>query len=468
MGASSQPFIQSLMLALLVTGAGFGIGWPAGVACGLFRFRWRGVLLVMLALPLLLPSFLWAIGLSMLRMSLGLRDGAPFSGLMGCVWAQGGLAAGLAAFAALLSVRGVTRSQAQAALLAGGQRVLWRLSLRCAWPAALAAAMLGGMLALSDSGAGVLLGWRTAAGEILAAFAARNDFAEALRLCLWLALLALAPVVPLLAYGAATLETAVAGRDASRGWQPASCRFGHATGALLAVLVAGLTLLPLAGLLVPVMHGLPFARAWQEVLRTAGNTLAYGLGAGVLATLLAWPLAVWTARSRPRRRMMLTIMLVLLALPPVLPALGWIRLVNVAPAALDELLRGQIAVCAVLAWRFLPVAFVLVLRRWIAFSPSWQMAARVHGVPAGKFFRRVIVPHQAPGWLLAVVVSGLLACSEISITLLLHPPGAASLPLAIFTVMANAPDALVAALCLLYLAMMLPPAWLAFRINTTR
>lgn len=463
-----QVHAQSLVLAALVAGTGFMLGWPAGVACALFRFRWRGVVLVALALPLLLPSFLWAIGLSMLRMNLGLRDGAPFSGLMGCVWAQGGLAAGLAAFAALLSVRGVTHSQAQAALLAGGQRLLWRLSLRCAWPAASAAALLGGMLALSDSGAGMLLGWRTAAGEILTAFAARHDFSEALRLCLWLALLALVPVLPLLAHGIATLETAVAGRDASQVRQPASCRFGKTAGALLAALVMAFTLLPLAGLMVPVVHGLLFSRAWQEVLRTAGNTLVYGLGAGVLAVLLALPLAVWTARSSMRRRVMLTIMLVLLALPSVLPALGWIRLTSIAPAALDGLFRGKIAVCAVLAWRFLPVAFVLVLRRWIAFSPSWHMAAQVHGVPAWTFFHRVIVPHQIPGWLLAAMVSGLLACSEVSITLLLHPPGEASLPLAIFTVMANAPDALVAALCLLYIVMMLPSAWLALRNITTR
>ncbi len=465
MGASSQPFIQSLVLALLVTGAGFGIGWPAGVACGLFRFRLRGAMLVAMALPLLMPSFLWAIGLSMLRMNLGLRDGAPFSGLLGCVWAQGGVAAGLATFAALLSVRGITRSQAHAALLAGGHRVLWRLSLRCAWPAACAAALLGGMLALSDSGAGVLLGWRTAAGEILTAFAARHDFTEAMRLCLWLALLALVLAVPLLLRGAATLESALIGRDASCGWRPSSCNFGDAVGGVLSALVACLTLVPLAGLLVSVIHGLSLARAWQEVMRTAGNTHVYGLGAGLLATLLAWPLAVWTARSKQRRHVMLGVMLGLLALPSVLPALGWIRLANVAPAALDGLFRGQFAVCAVLAWRFLPVAFVLVLRRWTAFSPSWLMAARVHGVPALTFFRRVVVPHQASGWLLSVMVSGLLACSEISITLLLHPPGEASLPLAIFTVMANAPDALVAALCLLYLALMVPPCWMALHLR---
>lgn len=453
------PLAQSLTLAAAVTATGLTVGWPAGVCCGLFRFAGRRAMLVALALPLLMPSFLWAIGLSMLRISLHLPDAAPFAGLAGCVWAQGGMAAGLAAFAALLSVRGITDSQAQAALLAGGPAVLWRLSLRSALPAAFAAASLGGMMALSDSGAGTLLGWRTAAGEILTAFAARYDFAEALRLCLWLALVGLLLALPLLLQGIAMLEAAVTGRDPSRVWRPSSCHFGRAAGTLLAVVIAALTVLPLVGLLTPVMNGLPLARGWQEVTRTAGNTLVYGLGAGLLATLLAWPLALWTGQSAQRRRVMFGIMLALMALPPVLPALGWIRLANLAPASLDGLLRGQLAVCAVLALRFLPVAFVLVLRRWTAFSPSWSMAAAVHGVPQWSFFRRVIVPHQASGWMLAVLLPALLACGEINVTLLLHPPGEASLPLAIFTIMANAPDTLVASLCLLYLAVLLPPAF---------
>lgn len=468
MGVSSQPFIQSLVLAVLVAGMGFFIGWPAGVACGLFRFRLRSLMLGTLTLPLLVPAFLWAIGLSMLRMNLGLRDGAPFSGLMGCVWAQSGLAVGLAGFAALISVRGITRSQAQATLLAGGHPVLWKSALKSAWPAALAAALLGGMLALSDPSAGALLGWRTAAGDILAAFSARYDFVEATRMGLLLALLALVLSIPTLLRGTATLESAIAGRDASQSWQPQSCSFGQTVGTMLVPVVVCFTLLPLLGLLMPVLHGLPLARAWQEVMRTATNTLIYGLGAGLLATLMAWPLAIWTGWSKPRRHAMFALMLVLLALPPILPAIGWIYLANTAHASLGKWFHSEFAVCLVLALRFLPVAFVLVLRRWTAFAPSWQMAAAVHGVPTWTFFRRVVLPHQLSGWILAVTLSGLLACSEINITLLLHPPGEASLPLAIFTIMANAPDTLVASLCLLYLALILPPAFVALSIHQHR
>jgi ABC-type Fe3+ transport system permease subunit len=52
---------------------------------------------------------------------------------------------------------------------------------------------------------------------------------------------------------------------------------------------------------------------------------------------------------------------------------------------------------------------------------------------------------------MAMLLVALLATADVSTVLLLHPPGARSLPLAIFTVMANAPESLVATLCLVYI-----------------
>lgn len=457
--------MQSAVLAALVSLMGFLLGWPAGVLCGLFQYRMRGVTLVILALPLLMPPILWAIGISMLRTRLGLQDGLPFSGLAGCVWAQSGLAVSLAGFAALLSVRGITRSQADAAMLGGGHSLLWQLSLRSALPASLSASTLGGMMALSDAGPGLLTGWRTTAAEILDAFSARYDFAESMRLSLWLALVAMALAVPMILHGASALDTAIAARDPNRAWHRTTSRSVGVAGSILAGVLACVVLLPLLALVLPLIGNTPLARAWQEVSRTASNTAIYGLGTGVLAMLLAWPLVRWTGWDAQRRRIMLSIMLALLALPSMLPAIGWIYLANTTPPSLDMLFRERLGVCIVLACRVLPVAFVILLRRWTAFSPSWNRAAAVHGVPRWTFFRRVMLPHQAPGFCLAILLGALLACGEINITLLLHPPGETSLPLAIFTIMANAPDALVAALCLLYVALVLPATLLVFQIG---
>jgi ABC-type Fe3+ transport system permease subunit len=55
----------------------------------------------------------------------------------------------------------------------------------------------------------------------------------------------------------------------------------------------------------------------------------------------------------------------------------------------------------------------------------------------------------------AAAIAALLATAEVGTVLLLHPPGHGSLPLAVFTIMANAPEALVAMLCLFYVALAL-------------
>ena len=57
-----------------------------------------------------------------------------------------------------------------------------------------------------------------------------------------------------------------------------------------------------------------------------------------------------------------------------------------------------------------------------------------------------------PATAISLLLVALLASAEVGSVLLLAPPGAGSFPLAIFTVMANAPEALVASLCFLYLA----------------
>jgi ABC-type Fe3+ transport system permease subunit len=49
-----------------------------------------------------------------------------------------------------------------------------------------------------------------------------------------------------------------------------------------------------------------------------------------------------------------------------------------------------------------------------------------------------------------MLLASLLAAADVGTVLLLHPPGEASLPLAIFSVMANAPESLVASLCMAY------------------
>jgi ABC-type Fe3+ transport system permease subunit len=102
--------------------------------------------------------------------------------------------------------------------------------------------------------------------------------------------------------------------------------------------------------------------------------------------------------------------------------------------------------------RFLPVATVVTARSFGLSSPSWAFAAEIHGLSLFGYLRRILIPWMLPGLLLGTFLIALLATAEVGPVLLLRPPGEDSLPVALFTVMANAPEAQVSALCFVYLA----------------
>jgi iron(III) transport system permease protein len=220
--------------------------------------------------------------------------------------------------------------------------------------------------------------------------------------------------------------------------------------AAFVLLILGGTFTPLVGLTLPVVSGNSLSRAWHELSRTSLNTLLYATGAGVVAVALGFSVAVCVGRNHRLRTVVIGVALTLFSLPPALAALGVVQLATALPALVDPLFRSRFTVSVALGVRFFPVAAVLGLRAWGSLSSTWTFAAGLHGVSLWTYLRRVVVPLLVPAGTVAVLLVTLLAIADISTVLLLHPPGEQSLPLTIFTVMANAPEALVASLCLVY------------------
>ena len=513
-GAYGPALGRSLRVALGVAGVAALVGLPAGLLAGLYDFPLRRSLLLTLALPLLLPSFLGAIGLSRLRIALHLPPDSALSGYVGVVWAFATFVVPLVLFITVAAARNISRGQQDAARLAGGERhVLWH-SARQVGPVAVLTALLGSALTLSDPGPGQILGHRGAASEILVTFAAQYDFALAARQCLALAGVVLAVSLPVILLLAPRLATGLLARDLApaplhdlrrRAHAPSRVprrrdappnpqgrsirrRAGRlektaepgngnlaasskqprnsdadtegrvlsliapwlASGAL-GLLVTALLALPMLGFFSSLGDAPPWGEAWQRVGQTFGNTLVYGLGAGVIAAGLGGVLALAAGRFAGPRIFLLAGLLVALALPPALSALGFIQLATVAPPAWDPLLRGRGIVSLSLGLRLTPIAALFVLRSLGAMSPSWARAAALHGVSLPLYLARVLLPWIRGALLAAALLIALLAVADVGTTLLLHPPGSASLPLTIFTVMANAPESLVSLLCLFYL-----------------
>ncbi len=441
---------RSLLVAAGAAGLSFLIGLPTGVFAGLYEFPARRLLLGALALPLLVPSFLWAIGLSMLRIRLGLSPNSVLSGATGCILAFSSLGLPLVVYASFAATRMLSKGQVDAVRVAGGERALVQYASRSALGVAALAAMLAGVVALSDPGSGQILGYPGVATQVLTSFSALYDFGLAARQALALAGIVLLIALPLAWLAAPRLASGLLAKDVAHA-PLRGTRVAKAVGPVVFLAIILLTsLLPLVGLTLPVLQSFPLSRAWSDVSRTAVSTLIYAMTAGLVAATLGTALAMCAGRHTRLRGVLLVGVIVVFSLPPSLGALGLVQIASMAPSWSDPLLRSRLTVGGLLALRFLPVATLLAMRSLGTISPSWAQVAAVHGVPLSTYIARVIAPTLRPAGMLTLGLVALLAAADAGTVLLVQPPGQSSLSVTIFTVMANAPESLVASLCVIY------------------
>ncbi|MCI0642809.1 MAG: hypothetical protein L0Y72_17865 [Gemmataceae bacterium] len=448
-----SALFNSFQVALAVAALSLLIGLPLGVATALYEFPGRGSLLAVVTMPILVPSFLWAIGWSALTAHLGPDVTAALSGHTGCVVVLLAAAIPLVLWVCHAATRNISGSQIEAARLAGGERTVLKYAIAHVAFSGVLVASLAGVLTLADPGPGLILGLRTAASEILTSFAARYDFNLAGRQCVYLTLAVLMLAIPMAIVAAPRLTAELLPRQVrsgQRSWH-ASVSWVLALG-LFAVGLA-FVILPWLGLSLPLTQSGHWSRALQEVRRTWLDTVIYAVGAGSIATILGFLLGFFAGKNHRLQVVSLGVALALFAIPPSQASLGVIYLSTNSPAWTDDLLRSRLTVCFALSIRFFPIAVVLGMRAWNSMSPSWAQAAYLHGVSPVRYGRMVVIPFLAPHAAIAGLLIALLATAEIGTVLLLQPPGHGSFPLAIFTVMANAPEGLVASLCFLYLVL---------------
>lgn len=458
-----QGFTTALVRGLLIAGlsafVAFALGWPAGTLAALYRLPASRPLQTLLLLPLLLPSFAWALAWADAWRRLPRPDASSLPPL---ILAHAGATLALVFITAKSAAHSLSASQRDALRLAGGEPTLRRAALRHTASAAALAAFFGALVALSDAGPSLVFGRRTAAYEVLTSFAATYDQSLAARQCAALLVVALVLALPFLWLALPRLGHVLLERVPAH---PRSTRDPRGERLLAVTLVAALlTTLPALGALASSpWSGAALAAALGDLRRTAADTVLYSVAAAAVAVGLGGLAGLAAGRSRFARTLVLAGALALLALPPAALALGVLQMSGNAPPALDVLLRGRAIVGLTLGLRLAPLAALLALRALASAPPSWSEAAAMHGVKLRLFLSRVLLPWLRPALAAAFLLVALLAAADAPTVLLLHPPGHPSLPLALLTVMSNAPQAYVSALVAVYVGGAGLVLWLATR-----
>jgi iron(III) transport system permease protein len=340
------------------------------------------------------------------------------------------------------AARRVDASLEEAALLVASPRqVLWRITLPLIAPSVAAAALIIFALALSEFGVPGLLRARVFTTEIFTAFSALYDFGAATALAVPMLGLALAAgILARLLIG----ERLLVGR---RGARLAQARSSHRAVIIVSLAAFTLVALPLVALAFEVGQA---GRIFHAARSSAGAIINSLLISSISATLCALiGTVIGYARARMRARGLIDLALIVaFAAPSTVTGVGLIGLWN-RPGLMEEVYRSSAIIVIACVARFAPLAAIILAASARQMPASFEEAAEVAGGGWVRIFARIVIPQMRAGIVAAWVVSFIFAFGELGATALVIPPGESTLPVRIYTLIANSPSSEVAALALM-------------------
>src|SRR6266542_2299580 len=468
-----QLLVTSTSLAAGASAIATVIGVPLGLLLARADLPERRLLRVALIVPLVIPPYILALAWIYLTGPTGVVSGLVgrdvLSGLTYSLPAAAivlGIAFDpLSMLATEAALRRVNGSMEEAGLLiASTGRTFRKITLPVIAPSIAAAALIVFVLAVAEFGVPGLLRVRVYTTEVFTAFAALYDFGRATALTL--PLLVVTAVAALLAKWIVGERHLALSRTARPG---IPLQLGQAKAtvvAILAILIALVVLLPIAVLAANAQQIASSAVASFSAIR---NSIVLSIIAATLNVCAGLLLGYARARADIRLGTITDVLFILaFALPSTVVGVGLIGLWNRPWVPVAFYASPAMIVLAYVA-RFLPVTALILAASVHQVPYSTEEAAEVAGVPWTKSFRRVIVPQIHGGIAAAWVAVFIFAFGELGATVLVTPPGESTLPVRVYTLVANAPASEIASLALIQIiAVLIPLCALAIRLRTAQ
>ncbi|MFN8203893.1 MAG: iron ABC transporter permease [Solirubrobacteraceae bacterium] len=425
--------VQTCGLVAATTAAAIAIGVPAAWLVTRTDLPGRRVWTVLLALPLVIPSYVLALALIAVSGRGGLLGIPSITGFWGALAA---LSLATYPYVFLLCSAALRRSDASLEEAARGlgstpAQVLRRVTLPALRPAIGASGLLVALYTLSDFGVVSLMRFDALTRAIFLQY--RSLFDRTPAAVLGLVLVALTAVV-------LVLEARASGRARQARVSPGAARPARrvALGRWRAPAVAFCAAVVGAALVLPVVivvwwalrapsFDAALSSLWEPALRTL---LAAGLAATAV-TLAALPVALLAVRHRTGwTRLLERGAYISNALPGVVVALS---LVFFAARYTPALYGGLLVLIVAYVVRFFPQSLTAVRGSLQRVDPRLEEAARGLGHRPVSVLARVTVPLVAPGMLAGAALVFVSTMKELPATLILRPIGFDTLATEVWT-----------------------------------
>lgn len=447
-----QLLLNSVVLGFATAFTSTVLGVPLGFLLARAEFALKNILRFLLIIPLVIPPYIFALAWVLLFGKT--MPGFTYS-LFGAVLVLGLCFYPLPMLATETALRSVDGRMEEAALLAAPPlRVFWRITMPLISPIIAASFLIVFVLAAAEFGVPGLLRVRVFTTEIFTAFAALYDFGAATALAVPSVLITL--FATLFAAKSIGNKTLVGSR---RGFSAMKLTRGISTISLLTTacfIVLAAVILPVSALFYEAIG----VRNIENVVLDSGPAIRNSLVLSAIGATLVVVAAVFLGYARGRAKSEMSwvadaVFVVTFAVPSTIVGVGIIGLWN--HSFTDFIYSSQAIIVIGYLARFIPIG-ALILGGIVRQVPySIEEAAAMSGAGWLRIFSRIVLPNLKFGIAGTWIIIFIFTFGELGATLLVAPPGDTTLPVRIYTIIANTPPSEIAALALLQIAVVVFP-----------
>ena len=441
---SQEVFDRSFLLALrnsflLSSGAAFFsavLGLALALIVGRTRMPGRGIVSLLLGLPLFFPPYQFALGWSGLLPS-GFM--AALFSLPGAVFVLTGCFYPVVFWMVLISLYYISPEEEEAAMLfAPPTKVLKSITLPRTLPSLIAGALLVFLLSFAEPGVPAYFGVNVLPLQVLTQFSAFYNLRAALMASF-----------PMVILGVAVFWAQAGFWREKMGWRERSSLYpglvfkGGLGGELFLVVVFTVFfLLPSFSLLKEGISALPSALRWGA--RSMGFSLLYSSLAAML--VVGWAMASVFLLGKRQLEIFSYLSLFAFLIPPTALAVGVIDLWRRIPL---PVYGTALMLIFALVGRYSFIGLKIMENSAKRLDPSPVEAAYLCGASPSRAFFRITLPSIRKWVFISFALVFVFSVNELGLSTMLYPPGGEPLIVRLYTLSVNSPLKVSSALSLL-------------------
>src|SRR3989337_2908990 len=188
------------------------------------------------------------------------------------------------------------------------------------------------------------------------------------------------------------------------------------------------------------------------------NSILFGSIGATFLTFVGFFLGYLSENIRSKLKSSAAIFIWLFfAVPATVIGVGLIKLCN-RPEGIFQFIYGSLWIVIIgYVARFLPLSSRIMSNYLKQIPHSMEEAGTVTGTSWCRVLGNILLPLQGYGLIATWLICFMFCVGELGTTILVYPPGHETLPIALFTIMANSPTDVVSALSIIIIVMTLLP-----------